>query len=960
MSQFSFVKKKAQNKQQQQQTPQVDEQPKIDLPKTKPSFSFIKKNQHHKEQTPMQNTSIASQQQQQPQQQKPSLDSLLTDDLLLTQPQVTTSQVKDNPLNNEMNNKMQVTNINIAGQGNNFFEMEDTIQNTNQINNDINNNNISININENTKGFALFNDMAEIPQTASSTLTTGNSNSSNNNTVDKKESSKKTFSFVKKKKTPKTQTIQNELLPQQQQQQQPQQQPSLTSNININNNIPINNNTNTLLNSFGDEPQISLTNISNHQESNNNYIQHEPQDEIDLHLSKEEPPIINPEPEQDQDQDHSEDNFSISSKSKSKNISQYKIESTDFQPFIQETLTIEPTMTTTILPSTSSSSHLPPHKPLLTKESVQDQYNLLLHTTKNNYITFISNIHCLKLKLKSKGDELIRLRKETDRLHQEEQIAVEEEHFDKAGNIENTIQEYNLKISEVNNIINQSLKELLTLRENELNLMNTSIHEIQNIHSNFNTLKTEIEDKIKSFHNKELAEHKSENIKLQKLNEKLQYMKSDLDQEKNFIDNEESKINELIKGQSKDIFDDLDNLNQEKQKLNTSILELKKQLEQKENELEQLNTQIQNKEIEIDAIKSNFNHDFNKIENKKKHYKESLKDYDEQLNTYNTNLETYNNTDISYENHLNNLNIELTNYEKDISNINELLLQKQQTLNNKKQLLQKENEIDSLLCSYEEQVNTLQKKITQNKNETQNLIVNNKNMQIEITQIEIKVPGLEEEKKAAVRVKNFKEAGRVNKELKASLEKISTYKAVIENNKNNINKCGKELEELEMKINQLQNEKDEHKKELNIAKYEHLVDHLQTLKSYTDDNRPNGDLIDEIRLTNEEINKLMGFDYIKERIDKENEVNDNDGGNNNNENNTNGLLVDFDGYTNNNNIIETETQYNNIDNDIINTNNEQHNEIEEIQLTKEEIEQKIKELTIQVEAASNVSTIHLQ
>ena len=137
-SQFSFVKKKPQNKQ-PAYTPQAEEQPKTDLPKAKPSFSFIKKTQHHKEQTPIQSTVTSSQQQPQ-QKPTPSLDSLLTDDLLLTQPQV--SQVKENPLNSEATNKPQITNINIAGQGNNFFEMEDTIQNANQINNDFNNNNI--------------------------------------------------------------------------------------------------------------------------------------------------------------------------------------------------------------------------------------------------------------------------------------------------------------------------------------------------------------------------------------------------------------------------------------------------------------------------------------------------------------------------------------------------------------------------------------------------------------------------------------------------------------------------------------------------------------------------------------------------------------------------------------------------------------------------------------------------
>ena len=44
-------------------------------------------------------------------------------------------------------------------------------------------------------------------------------------------------------------------------------------------------------------------------------------------------------------------------------------------------------------------------------------------------------------------------------------------------------------------------------------------------------------------------------------------------------------------------------------------------------------------------------------------------------------------------------------------------------------------------------------------------------MQGEINQIEIKLPALEEEKKSYIQIKNFKEAGRVSKELKESIEK---------------------------------------------------------------------------------------------------------------------------------------------------------------------------------------------
>ena len=70
----------------------------------------------------------------------------------------------------------------------------------------------------------------------------------------------------------------------------------------------------------------------------------------------------------------------------------------------------------------------------------------------------------------------------------------------------------------------------------------------------------------------------------------------------------------------------------------------------------------------------------------------------------------------------------------------------------------------------------------------------------------------------------------------------------------------------------MNNEKKEHEKDLNIAKYEHLVDYLNTLNSYIDENRANGDLIDEIRFTKEEIESLMTFDYIKEKVSSVSQV----------------------------------------------------------------------------------------
>ena len=632
----------------------------------------------------------------------------------------------------------------------------------------------------------------------------------------------KGFGFIKKKKAePKPQNInQSAMSPQLSQQIEQYESKAMSSN--------------NLLNNLSEE-----TNSINYQLQQN--------DELELHLSKE-----------GKDHEQSEDNYSVSSKTKTISKSEFKIETS---PKVEQQEIQVPSYLNRTYSNTS-----------LTKESVDEQMIKQKNNAKNNYLNYISNVHCLKLKLKAKNEELKNVNAEKEKLYKEEQIAIEENDFEKADHIESSIKEFNNKIININSTIDQCIKELMTGREKELNLMRSAIKDVEAISESYGKLKNIIEEKIDSFNNNEFAKHKSENIRLQKMNEKLQFLKSNLDTEKSYIDTEEAKINEVIKGQSKGIFDDLDELNKDKDKLNEEIAELKRQLEQKENELDQLNSKIESKEIEIDAIKSNFNHEFNKIEIKKKNYRESLKDYEDQHNTYNQKLEDYNSQDIKYENYIAEMKHKNENYDNEISKISSAISSQQNDINTKQSLLQRENDLYSLISSYDIKIDNIKEKIQKHKEDIQNLNVSNKLMESEITQIEIKLPALEEEKKGFVQTKNFKEAGRVSHELKASLEKKTKNQQLIEQNKKNIELYQNELNEFENSIAELNKEKKEHEKELNIAKYDHLVDYLNTLNSYIDENRANGDLIDEIRFTKEEIESLLTFDYIKEKVSSVSQV----------------------------------------------------------------------------------------
>ena len=170
----------------------------------------------------------------------------------------------------------------------------------------------------------------------------------------------------------------------------------------------------------------------------------------------------------------------------------------------------------------------------------------------------------------------------------------------------------------------------MEIKKKEIKINNNLLQDINEISEGYNTLKSKIEEKIENFNNNELAKHEGENIRLEKLKEKLEFLKTNLEQDKSLIATEEEKIDNLIKGQSAGIFENLDNLNKDKKVILDEIEELKKKLNEKEKELEKVNIKVANKQKEIDAVKSNFNFEFKKIEIKKKNYEDNLKDYEEQ------------------------------------------------------------------------------------------------------------------------------------------------------------------------------------------------------------------------------------------------------------------------------------------------------------------------------------------
>jgi len=605
-----------------------------------------------------------------------------------------------------------------------------------------------------------------------------------------------------------------------------------------------------------------------------------------------------------------------------------------------------------------------PKEKELNENSIKSKFNIKKNGFINDYIKYINELHAKKLALQNKESDLSLLNIQKENLMKEEQKAIDDNDYEKADNIENKIKEIKNKASEILSKIEEDTHSLLNIKKKEIEINNSLLLDINEVTTGYNILKNKMEEKIEKFTNNELAKHEGENIRLEKLNEKLQFLKNNLEQEKNIISDEEVKINNLIKGQSAGIFESLENLNKDKKTLLDEIDEIKKKLQEKEKELDKLNSKIDNKQKEIDAIKSNFDYEFKKLDIKKKNYKDNMKDYEEQDIKYNNELKSFNEKDEENKKYMEELKNELNSLNEKMNNNKNEYDDKKISINKKESLINEENNLHNKIFESNKKINEINKKIELHHSKIQVLNVNNKIMQGEINQIEIKLPALEEEKKSYVQIKNFKEAGRVNKELKGSIEKKNQNINKIEKNKKEIENLETELQKYQNDIENLEKENQQFEKDLDISKYQNLVNSLNTMNDFYEKIQKNGKISDEIKLTKDQINTLKTKEHVLQYIRDNNNAEEEKINNNNNYDN---------GFMNMNMLNKNEELTSDLFSGLnmnFSNNNEQKESGEEAGYTgfnlmmdnnnngKDEdsnIEEKIKELEEKIQKASDVS-----
>jgi hypothetical protein len=144
----------------------------------------------------------------------------------------------------------------------------------------------------------------------------------------------------------------------------------------------------------------------------------------------------------------------------------------------------------------------------------------------------IYKIHNIKIKIKEKNREAVKLDELLQiNLHKEEE-AIHNNDFDKAQEIENTICETREKLSKIKINLEELNKEMSKLRDSELVVLRHRAKVVDESINSANQLHKTKQNEMIEFQNKESKKHSSDNIKITKLKEKLDFLQSNLKTEK--------------------------------------------------------------------------------------------------------------------------------------------------------------------------------------------------------------------------------------------------------------------------------------------------------------------------------------------------------------------------------------------------------------------------------------------
>jgi len=366
------------------------------------------------------------------------------------------------------------------------------------------------------------------------------------------------------------------------------------------------------------------------------------------------------------------------------------------------------------------------------------------------------------------------LRKKVLNYEKQQNEAAEKENYEEADKLETIIKQVkeNLKLIETDSELSYVQYTELENEKQQLYASEESI--IDGCLKNIERTVAKKTEEMEKYQESSLAIQRNDRTYIEEESEKVKITRNHLDLDLKHIEEETNSVNDSLDKQTKDFTEEGRSLTDKKQELEETIERIKEELRQKENELKDICKSLESVTNKVNIIKSKFQGSLDKIKNKRdviqqneKQYEKDIKHLNEYKETSDKNVKVYAQNIEKYKNLLENMKKMKTEFRKDAQLLIEENRKRELYLKRYSESLAGVNGGRQAIVTCEEEIETLNHKLKQ--------------LQAEVTELNAqkyasqqKLPGLEKDKKDFAASRNFKEAQRVNAEIKDIQTQVDT------------------------------------------------------------------------------------------------------------------------------------------------------------------------------------------
>ncbi|CAD8091360.1 unnamed protein product [Paramecium sonneborni] len=379
----------------------------------------------------------------------------------------------------------------------------------------------------------------------------------------------------------------------------------------------------------------------------------------------------------------------------------------------------------------------------------------------------------------------------------EQQVCVQQEQFERAEEIEQSLKQIQERITQIDNLIKQEEQQYTKLQDEKENIRGEEypfyqeteqkLEEIERLHIKYSDqYRFEGQNQIKKL--QQHIEEENERVKIQQIHTEI---------DSKHLDEEEQHLNQIMDNQTKEYRIEQDQLISKKSNLESEIAELQQLLNQKKNELQKVNIDLLSTKEKIQSVQQKFNLQLGKVQNKRTKLNDELSS----LATERAQIETLEGDSLRKQNEYKNKlqflaqQLEAIKYKRNelIKKANLVPEQCQQELDvTFKYQEAKKASLEALkeLAQVQRQIDELNYK--RNMGQTQLHEILNKK-----SELQKQLPKMIDDKALLVQNKNFKGAAQINEQIKEVQRQITLYEEKISENQNIETQIIKDIDKIE-------------------------------------------------------------------------------------------------------------------------------------------------------------------